>query len=98
LTVEDKDICKDARIVLGAVGLTAIRAEQAEAALRGHAFTKKSIEAAAEAARAAAEPQTDRRGSREYKRGLVGVLVKRAIDIALQRSRGERVEAGHFYV
>jgi carbon-monoxide dehydrogenase medium subunit len=98
LTVEDKDICRDARIVLGAVGLTAIRAAQAEAALRGHAFTRKSIEAAAEAARAAAEPQSDRRGSREYKRGLVGALVKRAIEIALQRSRGERVEVSHLYV
>ncbi|HJY85543.1 MAG TPA: xanthine dehydrogenase family protein subunit M [Candidatus Acidoferrales bacterium] len=98
LTVEDKDICTDAQIVLGAVGLTAIRATEAEAGLRGRACTKKSIEAAREAARAAAEPQSDRRGSQEYKRALVGVLVERAIGIALERSRGKRVEASHLYV
>jgi len=80
------------------VGLTAIRATEAETALRGRACTKKSIEAAREAARAAAEPQSDRRGSQEYKRALVGALVERAIGMALERSRGKRVEASHLYV
>lgn len=97
LTMGDKDTCKDAGIALGAVGLTAIRARQAEAVLRGHRLTKRSIEAAAEAARAAAEPQSDMRGSAEYKRDLVAALVKRAIETALRRSRGEHVESSHIY-
>ncbi len=97
LTMGDKDTCKDAGIALGAVGLTAIRARQAEAVLRGHRLTKKTIEAAAEAARAAAEPQSDMRGSAEYKRDLVAALVKRAIETALRRSRGEHVESSHIY-
>ncbi len=35
LTLDGKNTCKDARIILGCVGLTAIRAKEAEAALRG---------------------------------------------------------------
>jgi aerobic carbon-monoxide dehydrogenase medium subunit len=98
LTLEDHNLCKEARIVLGCVGLTAIRAKEAEAALRGKTLDEKNIRAAAEAARAAADPQSDMRGSAEYKRALVGTLVKRAIGIAARRARGESVEAGHEYV
>lgn len=98
LTLEGKDTCKDARIVLGCVGLTAIRAKEAEAALRGKALNEKSIQAAADAARAAAEPLSDMRGSADYKRAMVATLVKRAIGIAARRAGGERVEAGHEYV
>ena len=51
----------------------------------------------AEAARAAADPQPDMRGSVGYKRALVVALVKRAIEIAVQRARGEQVEVRHIY-
>lgn len=96
VTLSDKDFCKEAGIALGAVGLTPIKATQAEAALHGK-LGQKTIEAAAEAAMAAAQPQSDMRGSADYKRTLVGTLVKRAIDIALRRARGERVEVSHYY-
>jgi aerobic carbon-monoxide dehydrogenase medium subunit len=98
LTLEDHNRCKDARVILGCVGLTAIRAKEAEAALRGKALDEKSMRAAADAARAAADPQSDMRGSAEYKRALVATVVKRAIGIAARRARGESVEAGHEYV
>jgi aerobic carbon-monoxide dehydrogenase medium subunit len=93
----DGDVCKEAAIALGCVGLTAIKAKDAEAALRGQRLNEKTIAVAVEAARAAAEPQSDMRGSADYKRTLVGSLVKRALDIAVRRARGERVEAGHIY-
>jgi carbon-monoxide dehydrogenase medium subunit len=93
----DRDVCKDAAIALGCVGLTAIQARDAEAALRGQRITDKTISAAMEAARAAADPQSDMRGSAEYKRALVGALVKRAIAMAVRRARGEQVEVGHIY-
>jgi aerobic carbon-monoxide dehydrogenase medium subunit len=96
LTMEG-EICTDAAIALGCVGLTSIRATQAEVALRGQVLTEKTIALAMDAARAAAEPQTDMRGSADYKRTLVGALVKRAIEIALRRARGEQVEVGHIY-
>jgi aerobic carbon-monoxide dehydrogenase medium subunit len=97
-TLEGKDTCKDVRIVLGCVGLTAIRAKEAEAVLRGKALNEKTVQNAAEAARAAAEPQSDMRGSADYKRTMVATLVKRAIGIAARRASGEKVEAGHEYV
>lgn len=98
LTLEGKDTCKDARIILGCVGLTPIRAKEAEAALIGKAINEKTVKAASEAARAAGDPQSDMRGSADYKRLVVGTLVKRAIGIAARRARGESVEAGHEYV
>lgn len=97
LTLDGKNGCRDVRIVLGCVGLTALRATQAETLLRGKALDEKNIQSAANAAREAAEPQSDMRGSAEYKRVLAGALVKRAIRIAAQRARGEQVEAGHEY-
>ena len=98
LVLDGKSICKDARVVLGCVGLTAIRAKDAEAALRGNKIDEQATQAAAGAAREAAQPQGDMRGSAEYKRALAAALVKRAIGIAFRRAKGEQVEAGHEYV
>jgi len=97
LIIEDGDFCRDASIALGCVGLTAIKAKNAETALRGRAITDKSIAAAAEAARAAADPQPDMRGSADYKRALIGALLRRAIEVAVRRARGEQVEINHLY-
>jgi carbon-monoxide dehydrogenase medium subunit len=98
VTLEGQDICKEIRIVLGCVGLMAIRAKNAEGELRGKKIDGKAIQRAAEAAREAAEPHSDMRGSAEYKRALVAALVKRGLGMAVRRARGERVEAGHEYV
>lgn len=95
--IMDGDVCKDVVIALGCVGLTAIKAKDAEAALRGQRITDKALSAAMEAARAAADPQSDMRGSTDYKRALVGALVKRAIEVAMRRAHGEQVEVGHIY-
>jgi len=96
LTMEG-DICKDAAVALGCVGLTAIKAKDAEVALRSQPITEKTLSAAAEAARAAADPQSDMRGSADYKRTLVAALVRRAIGIAVRRARGEQIEVSHIY-
>jgi carbon-monoxide dehydrogenase medium subunit len=96
LAMED-GVCRDAAIVLGAVGLTPVPATEAEAVLRNNQVTPKTIAAAAEAARAAADPQPDMRGSAAYKRQLVMALVKRALEAALRRARGERLELSHLY-
>jgi carbon-monoxide dehydrogenase medium subunit len=89
--------CKEIAIALGCVGLMPIRVQEGEAALRGQQITPKLIESAAEAARAVAEPQSDMRGSAEYKRQLVSALAKRAMEAALQRARGQQVEVSHIY-
>src|SRR5713226_7620549 len=96
LSVEG-DTCKAASIALGCVALVPVRPHEAESALRGQRISEKTIVAAAEAARVAADPQTDMRGSAEYKRELVGALVQRAIAAAVRRARGEQVEVSHLY-
>ena len=96
LTMEG-GICKDATIVLGCVGLVPVKATVAEGALRGQKVDDKCVATAMEAVRVAVDPQSDMRGSAEYKRSLAAGLVKRAIDVALRRSRGERVEVSHIY-
>jgi aerobic carbon-monoxide dehydrogenase medium subunit len=93
----DGVICKDVVIALGCVGLTAVRAKDSEAALRGRAIDDKVVATAMEAARAAVDPQTDMRGSAEYKRTLVAALLKRAIQIATRRAQGEKVDMSHIY-
>ncbi len=93
----DGDICKHVAIAMGCVGLIPIRPTDAEAALRGERLSEAAINRAVEAARVASDPQPDMRGSAEYKRFLVGSLLKRAIDIAARRAKGEQVEGGHLY-
>jgi aerobic carbon-monoxide dehydrogenase medium subunit len=96
LTMED-GLCREARIYLSAVGLTPIRAGEAEAALAGRPIDPQTTHAAAEAARAAADPQPDMRGSVEFKRQLIFTLTQRALEAAARRARGEHVEASHIY-
>ncbi len=97
VTMMDEDFCLNARIALGCVGLTPIVAKEAEAALFEQAITPLSIERAADAAMAAADPQADVRGSADYKRLLVRALTRRALLAALARARGETVEVSHEY-
>jgi len=97
LTMLDRDTCQDARVQLGCVGLTPVRATKSEVELRGKTLSPRVIQSAADAAMASADPQPDMRGSIEYKRVMVGALLKRAIEVAIRRSCGERVEVGHEY-
>jgi carbon-monoxide dehydrogenase medium subunit len=96
LTMEDGH-CREARIYLAAVGLTPIRAREAEAALAGRPIDPRTTHAAAEATRAAADPQPDMRGSAGFKRQLIFTLTQRALEVAARRARGEHVEASHIY-
>jgi len=96
LTIEE-DICQHASIVLGCVGLVPVRASEADEVLRGRKIDDKVIATAMDAVRTAVDPQSDMRGSAEYKRTLAAALVKRAISIAMIRARGERVEVSHIY-
>ena len=93
----DGDVCQDAAIALGCVGLIPINVKDGVSVMRGQPLTEKTVALAADAARAAADPQSDTRGSADYKRTLVAALVKRAIDIAVRRARGEQVAASHIY-
>ena len=77
-----------AGIGLTAVGPQNIKAEQAEAALRGARLDDATIKEAAALAADAAEPKADHRGSVEYKRNVVRVFTERGLKRAYERARG----------
>jgi aerobic carbon-monoxide dehydrogenase medium subunit len=87
LTVRDGQ-CVKARIALGAVAPTPVRATAAEQRLEGEAVTPALIEEAANLAVDAARPISDQRGSAEFRRHLVRVLTRRTLTTALQRATG----------
>ena len=76
---EGGSVCEDARIVLGAVAPTPIRAREAEAAIRGAPLTEERIAEAGRLAAEAARPIDDVRGSAWYRREMVAVLTRRAL-------------------
>jgi carbon-monoxide dehydrogenase medium subunit len=82
-----KDVCDDARIVLGACASTQMRAKRAEEVLRGKRITDRLLEEAGLVASEEAEPISDVTASEEYRRELVKVLVPRMGQQALARAR-----------
>src|SRR5438067_11560391 len=77
--------CEEARIGLGSVGPTPLRARGAEAALRGQELTDAVLRQAGEAASAECDPLPGIRGSAEYKREMVKVWLARTVRRALER-------------
>jgi len=80
---EPDGTCKDVRIVLGAAGVTPIRATNAEDALRGKPLTDENIRAAAALVKDAVDPLEDFRGSAEYKTDMAEVFARRAVEQAM---------------
>jgi carbon-monoxide dehydrogenase medium subunit len=87
LTLAENGSINEARICLGAVAPTPIRAPDAEAALTGQTPSHELFARAAELAQAAATPISDVRGSAEFRRYLVGAMTKRCLGVALERAR-----------
>jgi xanthine dehydrogenase iron-sulfur cluster and FAD-binding subunit A len=77
----------DARITLGSVAPTIMRAEEAEVALVGQPIDQETIQRAAQLAAAAARPIDDVRGSALYRRMMVEVYTRRALT-ALSQGTG----------
>jgi carbon-monoxide dehydrogenase medium subunit len=77
--------CEDARLALNSVASTIIRAKRAEEVLRGQKLTEGVLHKAGEIAAGEVDPVDDNRGSADYKRDLVKVLVRRAAEEALGR-------------
>ena len=85
---ESKSRCVGARVALAAVAPTPLFVPEAGAALVDGAITDALIDRAAELAQAAARPISDMRGDADYRRHLVGVLVRRAVRGAIERAKG----------
>jgi CO/xanthine dehydrogenase FAD-binding subunit len=80
-----------ARIGVGAVAATALYAQEASESLAGQPATTDSLDAAAKATQTIISPISDMRGTAEYRRHATGVLVRRVLETAIARARGEAV-------
>jgi carbon-monoxide dehydrogenase medium subunit len=78
------------RIGLTNVASVPMRATHAETALIGNAPSDAALTAAAKAASEECDPSPDLRGSVDYKRDLVRVLIQRTVRKALERAGGAR--------
>ena len=85
VSVED-GVCKDARISMGGVASTAVRASDAESMLLGQRIEPDLLQQAAAKAGEEADPSSDVHASADYRRHLVSVLTRRALTTAADRA------------
>ncbi|HXX12055.1 MAG TPA: xanthine dehydrogenase family protein subunit M [Burkholderiales bacterium] len=87
LALDDKGVCTQARVGLGAVAPTALLVEAAGKALIGTRLDAPALAALAAATSAVCKPIDDKRGTIAYRIKVAGVLARRAAAIALDRAR-----------
>jgi CO/xanthine dehydrogenase FAD-binding subunit len=87
LTLDENGICRAARVSLGAVAPRVLLVKEAADALIGSQGEGAALDKLAEAASAACRPIDDKRGTREFRIKVAGVLARRAAVIALERAR-----------
>ena len=78
----------EARVALGAVAPTVILSEAAAKAIIGTTLDEAALDALAKAAEGAAKPISDKRGTKEFRIDVAGVLARRAAKIAYDRAKG----------
>ncbi len=87
VTLDGKKV-KEARIAMGGVGATALRAPAAEALLKGQPLNEDTLKRAGEKAAEASDPSNDVHASADFRRHLVSVLTRRALQAAEKRAAG----------
>lgn len=87
LVLDDGGKCTAARMSLGAVAERPLLVADAADALVGTHIDDKALEALAEAARKACRPIDDKRGTKEFRIKVAGVLAQRVGAIALERAK-----------
>lgn len=97
VALHDDHSCRDARVYLGVLGLTATRVPAAEEALQGQQINPEILEKVRTAVIDTAQPTSDMRGSADYKRQAAGRLATLAVEAAMKRARGKSVEVTHLY-
>jgi CO/xanthine dehydrogenase FAD-binding subunit len=88
LTLDEKGVCSQARVSLGAVAERALLVSEAAAALIGTKVDAAALQRLGAAASAACRPIDDKRGTKEYRIKVAAVMTRRAAEIALARARG----------
>ena len=87
LTLDEGGVCRQARVAIGAVAERALLVPEAAAALIGTKVDAGALERMAAAVSAACRPIDDKRGTKEYRIKVSGVMARRAAQIALDRAR-----------
>ena len=89
LTLDAKGIVTAARVALGAVAPTVLLVPEAAKALIGTKMDKAALDNLAKACSAACKPIDDKRGTRDFRIKVAGVLARRAAQIARKRAGGK---------
>jgi CO/xanthine dehydrogenase FAD-binding subunit len=84
---EDMQTCVDARIGLGVLAPTPMRAKKAEAVLKGEKLSDDILENAGKVAASESKPRDTFRGEAWYRREMVEVLIPRIAKVAMERAR-----------
>jgi CO/xanthine dehydrogenase FAD-binding subunit len=87
VTLGEDECCASARLALCGAGETPVDVSDAAAALIGQPAHRADVAEAAAAAQKAIDPGGSIHASKEFQRHLAGVLVKRALRIALERAQ-----------
>lgn len=87
ITLDSGGAIAEARLGLGAVGATSLRARRAEAFLRGRTPGEPAFTEAGRLAAEESSPVSDLHGSADYKRAMVAILTRRALETAADRAR-----------
>jgi len=86
VTVNEDGFITDAKIALGSVAPTPIRAYEAEERLKGNNLNDILLDEVGKLAQDASSPITDQRGTAEYRRIMVYRLTKRVVKEAYERA------------
>ena len=89
VTIDAKGLISRARIVLGAVAVTALWVKEAAATIIGTKLDKTALSNLAAVCSAACKPIDDKRGTKEFRIEVAGVLARRAAEIAFARAGGQ---------
>lgn len=87
VTLDDGGRIERARIALGAVAPTPVRAQKAEASLAGQTASDEAFARAAEIAAGECSPISDQRATAEFRSHLVRVMTERLLREAAARAR-----------
>lgn len=87
LSLDAAGVITSAYVALGAVAPTVLLVEAAGAALAGSKLDDAALDRLDAAARAAAAPISDKRGTADYRTKIAGVLARRAAQTAYKRAQ-----------
>ena len=93
VTLDANGVCTAARVAIGAVSPTVIMVPAAAEAMIGHTLDADTLARLDAAARVAAKPISDKRGTIDYRTKVAGVLARRAAAIAYARAADDSSHA-----